>query len=156
MVWISHPYMTMGNTIALTTDPRWQIDVTLFNMLSMFVMVFSSREEASFNFIASITIYSYFGAQENKICHCFHYFPIYVTQSDGTICHDLNFWMLSLKPDFSLSSFSFIKRFFISSSLSAIKMVSSMYLRLLTFLPEILIPAWASSSLGVWMMYSAY
>ena len=156
MVWISHPYMTMGNTIALTTDLRWQIDVTLFNMLSMFVMVFSSREEASFNFIASITIYSYFGAQENKICHCFHYFPIYVTQSDGTICHDLNFWMLSLKPDFSLSSFSFIKRFFISSSLSAIKMVSSMYLRLLTFLPEILIPAWASSSLGVWMMYSAY
>ena len=83
--------MTMGNTIALTTDLRWQIDVTLFNMLSMFVMVFSSREEASFNFIASITIYSYFGAQENKICHCFHYFPIYVTQSDGTICHDLNF-----------------------------------------------------------------
>ena len=156
MVWISHPYMTMGNTIALTTDLHWQIDVTLFNMLSMFVMVFSSREEASFNFIASITIYSYFGAQENKICHCFHYFPIYVTQSDGTICHDLNFWMLSLKPDFSLSSFSFIKRFFISSSLSAIKMVSSMYLRLLTFLPEILIPAWASSSLGVWMMYSAY
>ena len=156
MVWISHPYMTMGNTIALTTDLHWHIDVTLFNMLSRVVMVFSSREEASFNFIASITIYSYFGAQENKICHCFHYFPIYVTQSDGTICHDLNFWMLSLKPDFSLSSFSFIKRFFISSSLSAIKMVSSMYLRLLTFLPEILIPAWASSSLGVWMMYSAY
>ena len=156
MVWFSHPYMTIGNTIALTTDLHWQIDVTLFNMLSMFVMVFSSREEASFNFIASITICSYFGAQENKICHCFHYFPIYVTQSDGTICHDLNFWMLNLKPDFWLSSFSFIKRFFISSSLYAIRMVSSMYLRLLTFVPEILIPAWASSSLGVWIMYSAY
>ena len=32
----------------------------------------------------------------------------------------------------------------------------SAYLRLLIFLPEILIPAWASSSLAFLMMYSAY
>ena len=33
----------------------------------------------------------------------------------------LNFWMLNFKPAFSLSSFTFIKRLFSSSSLSAIK-----------------------------------
>src|SRR5574341_7938 len=44
--------------------------------------------------------------------------------------------MLSFKPTFSLSSFTFIKRLF-SSSLSAIRVVSSAYLRLLIFLPEI-------------------
>ena len=50
------------------------------------------------------------------------------------------FWMLSFKPTFSLSSFTFIKRLF-SSSLSAIRVMSSAYLRLLIFLPAILIPA---------------
>ena len=54
--------------------------------------------------------------------------------------------MLSFKPTFSLSSFTFIKRLFSSSSLSAIRVVSSAYLRLLLFLPAILIPACASSS----------
>ena len=48
--------------------------------------------------------------------------------------------MLSFKPAFSLSSFTFIKRLFSSSSLSAIKVVSSAYLRLLIFLLVILIP----------------
>ena len=56
------------------------------------------------------------------------------------------FWMLSFKPTFSLSSFTFIKRLFSSSSLSAIRVVSSAYLRLLIFLTAILIPACASSS----------
>ena len=55
------------------------------------------------------------------------------------------FWMLSFKPSFSLSSFTFIKRLF-SSSLSAIMVVSSVYLRLLIFLPAILIPACALST----------
>ena len=79
------------------------------------------------------------------------------------ICHEvmeldamiLVFWMLSFKPTFSLSSFAFIKRFF-SSSLSAIRVVSSAYLRLLIFLPAILIPACTSSSPAFWVMYSAY
>ena len=47
------------------------------------------------------------------------------------------FWMLSFKPTFSLSSFTFIKRLFSSSSLSAIRVVSSAYLRLLIFLSAI-------------------
>ena len=64
-----------------------------------------------------------------------------------SICHEvmgldamiLIFWMLSFTPTFSLSSFIFIKRLFRSSSLSAIRVVSSAYLRLLIFLPAILI-----------------
>ena len=46
----------------------------------------------------------------------------------------LVFWMLSFKPTFSLSSLTFIKRLFSSSSLSAVRVVSSAYLRLLIFL----------------------
>ena len=67
----------------------------------------------------------------------------------------LVFWMLSFKSTFSLSSFTFIKRFFSSSSLSPIRVVSSAYLRLLIFLPAILSPACASVSLAFRMMYSA-
>ena len=72
-----------------------------------------------------------FGAQKNKVWHCFHCFPIYFPWSDGTKCMILVFWMLSFKPTFSLSSFTFIKRLFSSSSLSAIRVVSSAYQRLL-------------------------
>ena len=60
------------------------------------------------------------------------------------------------KPTFSLSSFTFIKKLFSSSSLFAIMVVSSAYLRLLIFLPAILIPACTSSSPVFLMMYSAY
>ena len=52
--------------------------------------------------------------------------------------------------------FHFHQELFSSSSLSTIRVVSSAYMRLLIFLPEILIPACASSSLAVLMMYSAY
>ena len=68
----------------------------------------------------------------------------------------LVYWMLSIKPAFSLSSFIFIKRLFSSSSLSAIRVVSSVYLRLLIFLLAILIPACASSSPVFLLMHSAY
>ena len=61
---------------------------------------------------------------------------------------------MSFKLAFSLSSFTLNKRVF--SSLPAIIVVSSAYLRLLIFLPAILIPAWASYSLAFHMMYSAY
>ena len=102
--------------------------------------------------MAAVTISSDFGAQENKVSHCFHCFPIYFPWSDGMI---FVFWMLSFTPAFSLSSFMFIKRLFSSSSLSDIRVVLSGYLRLLIFLPEILIPACTSSSLAFHMMYSA-
>ena len=68
----------------------------------------------------------------------------------------LVFWMLSFMSTFSLSSFTFIKRVFSSSSLSAIRMVSSAYLKLLIFFLAILIPACVSYSRGFLMMCSAY
>ena len=88
------------------------------------------------------------------VSHCFHCFPIYLLWSDETRGHDFCF-LLSFKSTFAFSSFTFIKRLF-SSSLSAIKVVSSAYLRLLIFLPAILIPACASSSPEFLMMYCAY
>ena len=63
---------------------------------------------------------------------------------------------MSLKQTFSLSSFTLIKRLLSSSSLSAIRVVSSAYLSLLIFFLEILIPACDSSSLAFRIMYSAY
>ena len=68
----------------------------------------------------------------------------------------LVFWMLNFKPTFSLSSVTFIKRLFSSSSLSAIRVVSSAYLRLFIFLLAILTPAYASSSPAFLMISSAY
>ena len=76
--------------------------------------------------------------------------------SMGSDAMILVFWMLSFKPSFSLSSFTFIKRLFSSSLLSAIRVVSSVHLRLLIFLLEILIPACASPSPAFLLMYSAY
>ena len=87
------------------------------------------------------------------VCHCFYCVPIYLPWSDGTGCFDLCFfWILSFKPSYSLSSFTFIKRLFSYSLLPAIRM----FLRLLIFLPAISIPACTSSSLAFCMMYSAY
>ena len=85
-----------------------------------------------------------------------------VSTVSRSICHEvmepdamiLAFWML-FKPTFSVSSYTFTMRFF-SSSLSAIRVVSSAYLRFLIFLSAILIPACASSSSAFLMMYSAY
>ena len=106
--------------------------------------------------MVAITICSDFGGRQNKVWHCFHCFPIYLTQVMGPDVMILVFGMLSFKPAFSLSSFTFIKRLFSSSLLSAIRVVSSAYLRLLIFLPAVLIPACASSSPAFHMMYSAY
>ena len=63
---------------------------------------------------------------------------------------------MSFKPAFSLSSFTYIKRLLTSPSLSAIRVISSAYLRLLIFLLEAWIPSCASSSLAFRMMYSAF
>ena len=51
---------------------------------------FPSRSK-KLNFMAAVTIHSDFGAQENKICHCFHLPPFHLAWSDGTGCHDLSF-----------------------------------------------------------------
>ena len=105
--------------------------------------------------MAAVTICNDFGAQENKICHCFHFFPFYLPWNDWTRCHDLAFWMLSFKSAFSLSSFTFVRRLVSSSSFPAIKVVSSAYLRPI-FLLAFLIPTCESSSPTFHMMCSTY
>ena len=112
--------------------------------------------QVPFNFMAAVTICSDFGAQDNKVCHCFCCFPIYLPWSDRTWCLILNFWMLNFKPTFSVSFFTFIKRLFSSSLLSAIRVVSSAYLRLSIFPPAVLIPGGTTSSLAFYIIYSAY
>ena len=66
----------------------------------------------------------------------------------------LVFWIFSFNQPFH-SSFSLIKRLFSFSSLPAIRVVSSAYLRLLIFLLAILTPAYESSRLAFHMIYSA-
>ena len=80
-----------------------------------------------------------------------------------SVCHEvmgleviiLVFWILNFKPVISLSSFTFIKRLFSSSLLSAIRVVSSAYPKLI-FLHAILIPTSASPSPAFRMLWSAY
>ena len=103
--------------------------------------------------MAAVTICSYFGVQEDT-----------VSIVSSSICHEemrpdamiLVFWILSFKPTFSVSSFTFIKRLISPSLLSAISVVSFAYLRLLIFLLAISIPVYASSSPAFLMLYSVY
>ena len=106
--------------------------------------------------MAAVTVRSDWGAQENKIYHGFHFFPFYLLWSDGTGYHGLSFLNVEFQANFFTLSFHFIKRFFSSSSLSATRLVSSAYLRVLIFLPASLILACASSSPAFHMMYSTY
>ena len=147
IVQLSHPYMTTGKTIALTRQTFVGNAMSLlFNMLSRLVITFLPRNKRLLiswlqspsavilepRKVKSATVYTV----SPSICH-------EVMGPDAVI---LVFWMLSFKPTFSLSSFTCTKRLFRSSSLSAIRVVSSEYLRLLIFLPAILIPPCASSS----------
>ena len=97
--------------------------------------------------MAAVTICSDFGAQKNKVWHCFHCFPIYFPWSDGTSAMIFVFWMLSFKPTFSLSAFTFIKRLFSSSSLSAI--YTALIFCVYVFPPFLLISLGSCSRLSV-------
>ena len=152
MVQLSHPYMTTGKTIALLT--KWCLCFLICCLgLHTFLprskcLLLSWLQSPSTVILEPKKIKSV-----NKIK--FYFFSIYLQWSDGTRCHDFSFWMLSFKSAFSLSSFTSINRLFSYSLLSAIRVVSSAYLRLLMFLLAILIPACDSFSLAFCMMYSA-
>ena len=63
----------------------------LFNMLSRLVIAFVPRSKhllISWLQSPSAVILE---PPKNKVCHCFHCFPIYLPWSDGTRCHDLRF-----------------------------------------------------------------
>ena len=100
--------------------------------------------------MASVTICSDFGAQENKILlFPLFLFPFGLKWWDQMPWSFFECWVLN-------QFFHLIKRIFSSSLLSATRVVSSEYLRWLIFLPEILILACASSISAFHMMYSAY
>ena len=136
MVQRSHPYMTTGKTKALTI---WtfvgKVMSLLFNMLSRYVIGFLPRGKR--------LLISWLQSPSAVILESQKTMSFTVFIVSPSICHKvmgpdamiLVFWMLSFKPDFSLSSFT-IKRLFSSSSLSAIRVVSSAYLRLLIFLQQ--------------------
>ena len=64
--------MTTGKIIALT---RWTFVSKVMSLLFI-SHSFSSKEQVTFNFLAAVTVCSVFGAQENKVCHYFHFSPI--------------------------------------------------------------------------------
>jgi len=156
IVQLSHPHMTSKNTIVLT---RWnfvgKVIFLLFNILSRLVLTFLPKGKHVL--ILWLQSPSAVILEPPKIK------SVTVSIVSPSICHEvmgpdaiiLVFWMLSFKPTFSLSSFTFIKRLFSSSSLSAIRVVSSAYLRLLIFLLAVFIPVCALSNPGFLMIYSA-
>ena len=92
MVQLSHLYMTTGKTIALTTQTFVSnVMSLLFNMLPNFFPRSKCFVLFCFNFMVAVNTCSDFGAQENKVDHYFHCFPIYLPWCDGTRCHDLHF-----------------------------------------------------------------
>ena len=72
MVQPSHTYRTTEKTIALISVGK--VMSLVFNTLSSFVTAFLAK-------MAVVTVHSDFGTQENKICHCFHFFP--------STCHEV-------------------------------------------------------------------
>ena len=145
--------MTTGKTTALS---RWtfvgKVISLLFNMLSRLLIVFLPRSKClliSWLQSPNAVILEH---QKIKSATISPYISHEVMGLDAMI---LVLWMLSFKPTFSLCSLPFTKRLFSSSSLSAIRVVPSAYLRLLIFLPACLIPACASSSPAFLMTYSA-
>ena len=152
-VQLSHPYMTTGKTIALTRRIFvGKVMSLLLNMLSRLVITFLPRNMRLL--ISWLQSPSAVILEPPKIKSA-TVSPSISHEMMGPDAVIFVFWILSFKPTFSLSTFTFIKRLFSSSSLSAIMVVSSAYLRLLIFLPAIFIPACASSSPAFHMMYSA-
>ena len=134
-------------------DLSQQSDV--FNTLSRFLITFPPRIN---HLLISCLQLPSTGTLEPKKRKC-----VTASTFSASICHEamgsdamilVFFLILSFKLTFSPSSFSLIKRLFHSSLLSAIRVVSSPFLRLLIFLPTILIPARNTSSLAFCMMCS--
>ena len=85
-VLLSHLYMTTGKTIVLT---RWTFIVKvmslLFNMLSRLIITFLESSKCLLISWLQSPSAVIFGAPQNKMCQCFHCFPIYLPWSDGTL-----------------------------------------------------------------------
>ena len=132
IVQLSYPYMTTGKTIVLTRQTFVdKITSLLFNMLSRLIITFLPGSKH--------LLISWLQSPSSVILEPPKIKSVTVSTVFPSICHEvmgpdamiLVFYMLSFMPTFSLSSFTFIKQLFSSSSLSAIRVVSSAYLRLL-------------------------
>jgi len=157
IVQLSHPYMTTGKTKVLT---RWtfvgKVMSLLFNTLPRLVIAFLPRSKHLLISWPQSPPAVVLEPKKIKFLTVSTFPPSIWHEVMGPDAMILVFWMLSFKPTFSLSSFNFIKRLFSFSSLSAIRVVSSAYLKLLISFPAVLIPACASSSPTFHMMSSAY
>ena len=112
----SDPYMTTGKTIAWTRQTFvGKVMFLLFNMLSRLVIAFPPRSKHLF--ISWLWSPSVVILEPQK---CLTVSPSVCYEVMGPDAMILVFWMLSFKPTFPLSSFTFIQRLFSSSSLSAI------------------------------------
>ena len=153
-VQLSHLYVTNGKTIALNRrNFVGKVMSLLLNMLSRLVITFLPRSKR--------LLISWLQSRSAVILESPKIKSDTVSTVSPSISHEVMrpdamivvFWMLSFEPTFSLSTFTFIKRLF--SSLHFLPYVwCHQYLRLLIFLPAILIPACASSSPAFLMMYS--
>ena len=121
-VQLSHPYMTTGKTIVVTTQTFvGKVMSLLFNMLSRLVITFLPRSKClliSWLQSLSAVILEPPKIKSDTVSNVSPSISHEVMGSDAMI---LVFWMLSFKPNFPLSFFTFIKRVFSSSSLSCHK-----------------------------------
>ena len=148
--------MTTGKTMALTRlTIAGKVMSLLFKMLSRLVITFLPRGKRLLISWLQSPSAVILEPENNKAGHCSIVFPSICHEVKGPDTMILVFWMLNLKPTFSFSSFTLYKMLFSSSLLTTIRVLSA-YLKLLIFLPAILIPACASSSPAFLMMCSAY
>ena len=144
---LSHPYMTTGKTIVLTIQTFISKVMSLFSQrigqdwviftFTRFVIAFLPRDKQLLISLLQSLSAVILDPKKIKL--------VTVSIFSLSICHQvmgpnamiLVFWTLSFKPAFSLSYLTFIKRLFSFSLLSAIRVVSSAYQRLLIFLSAI-------------------
>ena len=91
MIQLSHPHMTTGKTIALTRlTSVGKVMSLLFNMLLWFDIPFLPRSKCLLiSWLQSPT--AVILEPKKIVCHCFHWFPIYLPWSERTGCHDVSF-----------------------------------------------------------------
>ena len=103
IVQLSYPYMTTGNTIALTRRTlAGKVMPLLFNKLSSLVIAFLPRSKHLLISRLQSPSPVILEPRKIKVLHRFHCFPIYLPWSDGTGCHELSFLNVEFKPTVSL------------------------------------------------------
>ena len=131
--WRSRLLLEIGNAVAITQSSPLHKTCLCFLICCV--------DLSDFYFQGASVLISWLQSRSAVILESKKMKSVTVSTFHPSICHEvigadakIVFWMLGLKPAFSLSSFAFIKRLFSFSLLSVISVVSSAYLRLLIFL----------------------